>query len=446
MSINVTTLLTRSGSEIAGQNEICTALQTTLGTRVNTIAALYQSTDQQVIDNLYTNRDSARGSMSGWLGNLQSLMETTWIDMAIDNTPPGINPQTLDDALAMVIDQLNVAGQTLQRAVTSSSVTAHSGNVGNGTIVVSLTDGIDGKPMDMVFAETLTAICTSDGYQNGGATAGQEPFGITGQVSVDSLAVNWPQGSGAATSTNAQNPAALNQVITDGSFESWGGTGNNTPTYWTIATATPGTTLLRGSSPYIGSFNLQFVGNGAELTCLRQPLTLSNFTPGGEYIFAIRAKTDGSVAAGVARFALVDQSNAIITDQAGNNNSVSQTISALTSSYTVISGAFRMPLVMTMTEIQMEIALTTALTNTEVLNMDSICIIPAARLYNGGPLIGILSGSTPFAKNDSFQIAIANNLGVTSFVRTLDRNFGLRDSGRKFQTALSPTYSDSLIA
>ena len=163
-------LFTRLGAEIAGVNEIATALQATLGTRTTTINNQYLAAQQDVIDDLYATRDGARGLMSSWLGSLQGLAIDTLIEMASDDGT-GINPKDLLTAIDKLVLQMKATTQSINRPVLSSTVTADTGNVGNGTIIVSLVDGIDGQPTVMVFAETLSAICTADSYRGGGATA-----------------------------------------------------------------------------------------------------------------------------------------------------------------------------------------------------------------------------------------------------------------------------------
>ena len=70
---------------------------------------------------------------------------------------------------------------------------------------------------------------------------------------------------------------------------------------------------------------------------------------------------------------------------------------------------------------------------------------PLTRLYAGGPLIGLFSGSSPWAYQDTATLAIANTYAAL-WVRLLERWFSLRDKGLQFPTDASPTIADSLIS
>ena len=438
-------LFTRWGKLIGGSNESCVALNTTLRARADTIEAQYQSAQQDVVDSLYSDRDSAFQAMGGWLGNLQSFMQNTVVEMCYDDAP-GINPKDVNTSLDKIILQMVADNASINRPTITASAIPDPLNYGNGALIVSLVNPITGNPTDMVFDETIAAVCTDDSYPGGGATEGQEPWTFTGEIAADALSVEWPLGSGASATLTTQNASSTGQMITDGDFEEWGGSGNNTPTQWTIAVGTAGTTIFRGASAYVGSYDMQFTGNGSELTCIRQDLTLTDFEPQKSYGFLIRMKTDGSVAAGAVRIRLVDESNAVISDELGTANSVSQAVTSLTSSYTTVEAFFRMPKVMSFTQIKLEIALTTAITNTEVLHMDSAGLVEATPLYDGGPLVAMFRGSTPYAIDDKWIIIVTNNLTTTSFVRSLDRWFDLRTNNKEIPSAVSETIPDNLIS
>lgn len=437
-------LFTRLGKIIGGINEACTAVGATANSRADAIAAQFASAQQDLIDGLYANRDSYRGSAGSDLSYLRTLAQNTIIEMCADDGA-GINPRDLDAALVKIIAQMVGDVASINQPTVTATVTAGSANVGNGTCIASVLDGTDGLQTDYAFAETIVGTCTDDAYTGGGATEGQEPFQFVGQLPADDdLAWDWPQGSGCDQQAISQNAALTGNLLDDGNFESWSGS-PLAPDDWDIGTGTAGSTVVRAASPYIGTYNLTFVGNGSELTCIRQTLTLSDLEPYGVYGWNMLLKTDGSVAAGVLRVRLVDNGNNVISDEAGNANSSTKTISTLTSSYTAFNGFFRLPAQLP-SAVKLEIALSTALTNTEVLNIDHVGLVEAQRLYDGGPLVAIFNGSTKFAINDTFSIAVANNLTTTSFARSLDRLFGLRALGRKIPSAASETILDSLIS
>jgi hypothetical protein len=438
-------LFVRWGKMIGGINESLTAVGATADSRAVALAAQFVSNQQQVIDGLFGQRDSFHAAAGDYCGYLRDLMSTTLIEMAADDGI-GLVSNDLPTALDKLISQMATTVDSINKPTVAATATAGGSNHGNGTFLVSLIDPIDGLQADYVFGETLIATCTDDGFQGGGATQGQEPFSILGQIAADSdLSWDWPNGSGAATATNVIDPAVTGQIVVDGSFEAWEGAGDDTPTNWSLIVATAGTTLVRGEDPYRGAYNLRFIGDGSQLTTVRQTIDVTNLAPLTSYAVNCYLKTDGSVAAGVLQIRLVDGSNTVISDAAGTANSMSKTISTLTSSYTAFSEFFRTPAVLP-TTVKVEIALTTAMTNTEILDIDDLQIVAADLLYAGGPRVKIFAGSTPFAKNDTVSLAVTNSLGVTSFARSLDRTLGLRELGKKIPSAASETISDSLIS
>lgn len=430
-------LYTRIGQIIGGINEVQTLINTTLLDRVDDIDDEFEAAQQQLVDGIYSERDSYRATHDSWLSYLRTLAQNTLIQMA-DDDGTGINPLTLEEAIQKLAAQMTSATTSLVRPTIAATPSAGSSNVGNGSLIVSLVDA-DGKPVDHVFAETITGTCVDDAYA-GSATAGQESWSFVGEVAVEDFDFNWPGGSDANQTLTAVNPSLTSGLIlTDGDFENWT---SNAPDDWDIIVGTAGTTISRGSSPHTGTYDLLFTGDGSQLTCIRQEVSLEANTV---YAFHGWAKTDGSVAAGVLRIRLVDGSNTVFNDKEGTANSFNTTISGLTSSYTPIYAFFRTPPVLPTTT-KIEIALTTALTNTEVLHMDRFALVEATQLYTGGPWVALFGGSTNFAINDTFTIAVTNSHGTTNFSRQVDRLFGLRELGLKIPSSTGGTQiSDGLI-
>lgn len=431
-------IFTRLGKLAGGINEANTARASTLTARVEAIDNQYEAAQQSVVDSIYSQRDSFISSSTSWLTYLQQLAQDTMITQA--NADTALSELTLTKALELLISQMEDTSDSINRPTISATVTDGT-NTGTGKLVTTTTDG-DGLPLDYMYAETITAKCTADGYTAGGGTAGQETFTITSPLQTESvLDEDWPQGSGTSITVNALDATlTTGLLLTDGNFENWS---TNTPTNWSITTGTAGTTVFKGSDPYVGAYNLKFVGNGSELTAIRQ--TVANLQPKTPYLFNCWVKTDGSVAAGVLNIRLIDGGGSAITDAQGGANSISLTLSSATSSYVALNGVFRLPAIVPDT-VQIEIRLSTAATNTEVINLDAASLQEMTQLYDGGPWVGICAGAVDFAINDSFSIAAANNLTTTSFVRSLDRLFDLRGLGLKIPSAASETVLDSLIS
>ncbi len=457
-------LFTRWGKMLGGSNEAQGLINATLTSRVASINAQFASTDENVLQdpssNLALMQNSLQNAQQAWFSGLQNMQVNTLLQMALDD---GIqrNPLTLRDSLVYLIAQMNLGGYANTASIQRPTITINSANptaqvlgsaginvltnatnTGNGVLTASCLD-FDGHPLDYMIAETVNATCSADGYAGGGATAGSEPFTSLGMIPAASV-FGWNYGnSGVGSGSNSQlttlNPALTSGlIITDGNFENWS---VNVPTSW--ATVTGAATITKGNTPYLGSFNLRITGDGATLTRIKQAVTL---LPNTVYACNFYAHSDGSVAAGVLRVSLINyDTETIINDGAANANTISTNASALTSSYAPYSGYFRTPNVLP-TNCGIMLYLSTAVTNTEVIDIDALGLQAATQLYNGGPFMAIFCGSTNFATGDNFAVPVANNNSTTTFSLQLPRFLGLPALGLKFPSANSPTITDALIS
>lgn len=454
-------LFTRQGKMIGGINESCTAVGTTTNSRVTAIQSEFETSDQSVISNLLSAQTAYEQSNYPWLTEMINEINSCAIQMAIDDGT-GINPQTIQSALARLRSQMITAGASINQPTLGLSVVAGGSNVGNGTLIVSNIDAFDGTQNDYLFAETIYCNCTGTSYSNGGAAAGNEPFSVVAIQSNyggSALINNWPQSDGINTSLTTINASKSGGLISDGGFESW--TIGVTPSLvnWTKVTGTWGTTLTQqsGADVYTGAYSLKFTGTvGGENTEIAIQIPTANLQPNTVYGFCCWMIQDGSVAAGVCQFSLQSSSGgSIITDNAGNNNAVTKTMSLLTTSFAPVYGFFRTPAVLP-SAIWFDIKMTTPLTSAHSVWIDQLQIAPAPNLLvggvsntrGGGPYALMFAGSTPFALNDNFTLTTTNSLGVGSFARSLDRTYGLRQMGfaYKIPSSGSPTISDTLIS
>lgn len=432
-------LFTRLGGMIGGINETNSARGATLQARLNTIAAGYNTAQQDQRDALYGSGESQRSVSAAWISYLQSLAQSVTVKMAYDDAK--IAPVDLQTALVKIIQQMTTNSESLNRATVTASVSAFGSNVGSGACIASLVRG-DGLTQRMVFAEALRGACTTDSY-SGGATEGLETFTFLGEpATVSEFDYLWPLGSGTSTTVTATDDS--DGLLTNGNWETW--TVTNEPDDWIISVGTPGTTISRGSSPYTGTFDLQFTGDGAQLTKIYQTVDLTTETV---YAVSCWVKVSSVPAAGVLRLSL-HNGTAVINDSQGNANSITLALTAATTSYVNLSGFFRLPSVLPST-VRFQLELTTALTNTVSMHLDRLAMVAATQLYAGGPFVAIFSGATAFAgqtvqtTGDYFTLTVANNLTTTSFVRSLDRIFGLRTLGLQFPDSATATISDGLI-
>jgi hypothetical protein len=370
--------------------------------------------------------------------------------MGRDDAAP-TNPPDFTTNLDRLITQMLATAQTIAKPTVGASIGAGT-NTGTGFLMGTTAQGAcvdpnDGLAYDYLFAEVLTYTCSDDAYAGGGASVSQEPFAVVGYpASADQLNYAWPAGSGTQTSISTASPdSTTDNLALNGNFNSWGTPVSNTPDSWTISVGTPGTTIKRDTSPLrsVNTYSLQFVGNGSELTTIRQAVTLA---PNTTYAVNCWVKTDGAVAAGVLRIRLMDGSSTI-NDAAGTANSVTRNASAMTSSYVALNAFFRTPKVLPAT-VYLEIGLSTAVTNTEILDVTDLFFGLADQAYVGGAFSKVIPGETPFAKGDTLSQTTTNNATNSQFCRLLDRFFSLRTNGKRIPSVggAAETVSDSLIA
>lgn len=420
-------LFTRWGAIGKRALNIWTQIGSAFRTEVNTIQNQYEAAQQDVIQDLYPALDAYQQTPA-FISFAQTMMQTTIVAMGRDDAAP-TNPADFPTNLNRLIAQMLSTAQTIAKPTVGASVAAGGSNHGTGFLMGTTAQGAmvspaDGLAWDYSFVETMTLTATSDSFGNG-ATATQENWSLVGFPSVDQLNFAWPAGSGASTTVGTASPdSSTVNLAANGNFNTW--TVTNVPDNWTVVVGTPGTTVKRDTSPLRSSntYSLQFVGDGAQLTCLRQAVTLQ---PNTTYALNCWVKTDGAVAAGVLQIRLMDGASTI-NDNAGTANAVTRNASAMTSSYVALNAFFRTPKVMPAT-VYLEVALTTAVTNTEILDITDLILTPADQAYVGGPYSKVIPGATAFAIGDTLTQATTNNATNTQFCRLCDRFLGLRTSG-----------------
>lgn len=448
-------LFRRIGKLAGGLAEENTARGTQLDTRVDTtIRGQYALTQEDVLDGIRSAK-LRRQQDDTWATDLKNRAQLTLLRMAQD---AGWAGTSLASALEFLrVDMRGAYPKTMQtpdyritRPVVTVASAASAANRGNGICRASLIWPIDGLALDYVFAETIDIVCQSHSYAGGQATAGREPFTATGDAAARSyLAHDWPLGSGAASSLISSYPGAaaeLQSNLTDGSWEGWT---VNTPNSWAVDVGAGTVTKLAGG--YIGNA-LRITGDGATLTAVRQ--TLSNIQPLTAYVFNMWAQRSSNV--GVLRGRLVDGANAVINDEAGNPcqfiidlasvdvNDPNRLVNAAT--WYPVGGWLRTPRILP-SVVKMELALTTAMTAATTLDLDAATMPSGVQAYAGGPYLSVHGGSVPFGAQDLFNVTVTNTLGASSFARTLDRYWNLRENGVRIPSmpAGDPTYPPNVL-
>lgn len=442
-------LFTRVGREGGILNALNTARNAaTLDPYINNIHNQYLATLQFLADDIYNQEDAFRSSQDDFLTYINAIASNTVIDMAVIDQ--NINPADIDTAMALLIVQLVANAQTVEKPVVSATATAGSSNTGNGVAVVSVKNGY-GVQKDYIYDENIIVLCSSDSH-TGGATAGSEPFSITGEAALDNmLSYLWPTGSGAESTVDATDGELDNDgnVQTNSSFEDFTA---NLPDQWTLIAGVAGTTILNGGSgqAFVGTGCLAFVGDSASFPTIDQLYddagvgTEGALLPNTLYAVNVWVKASVVPAAGVVKIRLVNSAGTVITDDAGGSNDMTITVSGITTGYVAHSATFITPKILPV-GYKLRIITTTAITTGSTLYIDDLAVVPMTECYTGGPSVAVFSGSTDFLLNDYFTLAAANNY-AGAFQLVFQQFFDMNSLGLQLPSASSPTISDSLVA
>jgi len=426
----------------------------TLETQYNTAVKI-----QSTLDGDYSLLSGWQQAQQSLLSYLRDLAGKTLRRMAMDDA--NISQDDIPTAMAELIRQMSGVATVQASTVAAGAQTSFGSPVGDTVIVMSLKNGA-GVTQEYVLAETLRFTCRQDA-QNGG-TAWQEGLTITGPTPVtDPLSYLWPGGSGAGgglTLTDSdQNQVGT--VLQNGGFTTF--TAANNPDNWPIAVGVAGTGVQKELTAVLraGGASLKFLGDGAELTCVRQPFnavvstvaglggTTYKLLPDTVYHLNFWVKmSSASPSTGILKVTLVDGSNATINDDASTANSVTATLTGIgDTNWHNYNAAFRTPANMSITtagNYKLQIKLTTALESGKSVYIDNLSFLPATQIYRGGPYVTAHSGGTQQLLLDAWTIALTNTLGA--FQGLFQKFFDMRALGMQLASAGSPSVSDSLLA
>jgi len=212
---------------------------------------------------------------------------------------------------------------------------------------------------------------------------------------------------------------------------------------FTVATDTAGSAnVMRGAR------SAQFTGDGAELTSIATQVFLQ---PATVYAMSVWIKTDGGVAAGEMEIDLIDSTTSptVVADDEAVDNSTG-TIDIATdqpSVFTQYTAFFRTPTIMP-GAIYLRVHVTTAITDTEVVNIDELALVPATEMYAGGPFVAMFTGPTTWVVGDELRFSPVNP--QAGEVHTwLDRMFDLSSNRLLFSTETAPGdtgFTNAIIA
>lgn len=397
----------------------------------------------------------------------------------------GQDLNTINDLYTMqAIIALMVAGSvTVQSCTVTGSVAAYGSNKGNGVMVGTVLRG-DGLIQQNAFAEVVNVSCTADS-QTGGVASGNETFTFAGQqAQPDVWAFNWPLGSGAAGTISAVDGSQSNatgNLLANSGWDNYSGSNANYPDNWVISVGTAGTDVLKSTSTKYDSAAaaLELVGGTTNNITLYQPFNTATNTANGAggtptilapdtlYAWNFWIKADVVPASGVLAISLVDSTGTVINDDQGNANTLSITLSGLTTSFVAHNYTFRTPKQLPTAGYWLRIKATTVIPSGSNIFLDrgALAAMPdpsqgqpttaggGQMLYAGGPSVCIFSGSIPFAAGsvqgtvpDYFTDTVANNRGGASFGATfqtfIDRACGMRALGLLLPYSGSPSIAD----
>lgn len=372
-----------------------------------------------------------------------------------DAPSQGRTPQA---AMAEFIRQMKAQGKTVKKNTIGLSQAALSGSVGTGVLVYSSKRG-DGLVNENIIAEVPRVVCTADAY-TGGATAGQEAFGLTGAPAVGNVwDYDWPGGSGAAASLAAISAAedgnADGNLLTNGNFQSW--TDDATPQLnnWTLSGGTWGTNVQQGSTSTFGGqiYVAQFDPAAAN------PILYQEFgdstagtspTPNGLQTYFVNLwlrKLSGTISAGVLTVELTDDSGTVTQDAQGVSNSFTVTLSTLTTSYVAYNAAFRLNATPP-SAVRLRLRVSTALAGASFL-LANACYAPAVSAYTGGFGWQVFSGETQFVGGDGWNVTATNDQGGASYLGTFQtgfqRLFDMNGQDQLLPSSATPNISNTLI-
>lgn len=429
-----------------------------IDTQIAAIIAAHTAAQERNYDGLQSIRNGFISAQAGTQSSLKALAQSELIAIVNADTPlPDLSVAT---AMRELVRQMRASSDTVLRCAVAKTVTAGSGNIGNATVICSVT-GRYGVPQEYSLAETLVATCTGDQLGNGtGATKGSEPITIVAPAAeANKFNVNWPDGSGASAAINVIDPNidanATGNLLTNSNFEVWTAVAN-TPDNWSILVGVAGTDIKKHvTTTYGGSSTacLQFVGDGSVLSSIVQPFdavagagTTAELKPATQYGFNVWLYAAATMVAGVLKADLVDSTNTVINDDAAVANTLTYDLTTLAgTTWTNFSGFFRTPTNMP-TTVKLRLRISTAMTNTRTLNVDFGAMALSTQLYVGGPYVNAFRASTDLVYGDTWNIAITNNrAGI--FQTFFEQTFDMTSLGMILPSASAGnTIDDALVA
>lgn len=427
---------------------------------IQNIFAQFTTNDIDVSSALAQVRSSVQSGIGGAQQQLVQLANSILTSMVQDDAiaNPGtqfpVYDGTMATALAIIINQMIGTGtiQAPQYYIVQPTISVTVGSIttkNSSTWKVAFsTTNRNGIQSDYCANETLTVTCTSD--QNSGLTAGSETLAVQSSSPVNPNDFVTAPPSGANASLTMVNPVVTSQnLLTNSDFQNFTVTAN-LPDGWLALSGTVGTTIKEGALPYYSQAGdtacLQFASDGTTQISIAQTfgtgtngngVTLNTNVTGSNNVYAVGfwVKQSGtSAAAGTLTVDLIDSagSPAVVTDDAGNSNSVALAYTSITTSYALTTAFFRIPKSLSSYTLPLRIRVreSTAFTSGTNVNVTGMFMSQATQIYAGGPYAVAVRGNVDAEAGDYYKPAVANNWDSAAFwAKMLQKIFNLRAQG-----------------
>lgn len=235
MAIDYTLLFTRLGRYVA-ETDLWLARQGTqlldAGVGADDILDEFAA-DRDLADGVLPLYQAAAGNMRQLVAGLSSQAQRL---LASLQTELAASSPSMGSVMPLLVERMRDDGETVKaNVVTSPSVSAVAGNVGNGGLSASKMNA-DGVDDESVVSETVKVRCVRDRFS--GTAAGSEAFEIVGGPRQAKEEGHLARGSG--TGPTMLGGDALN-LISNGSFAAFT---SNVPDGWTLAAGVAGADVL----------------------------------------------------------------------------------------------------------------------------------------------------------------------------------------------------------
>lgn len=395
-------------------------------------------------------------------GTMQAMAVATVNRMVYRDNPLFNLTLTQDNTLASiyeVIRQMKVLGATIRACTVTATPVAFSSdvfNVGNGVVVASVRRPVDGVVLENSFSENVRVTCTADSY-SGGATAGNEPFQVTGVgAQTDPFAFNWPLGSNGSVSVNAIDGATdqgSGNYLFNSGWDSWT---DNAPDNWEITVGTAGTNIVEDTGNTYGPGSaLKMVGDGSTLLAFWQQFddedgTTSTLQVLSQFAINVFIRRGGTaISAGVLVIELVDSGGVVVLDQNNSPCSLTVNLTGLSVFYAAYNAAWRTPEVLP-DSYYIRFRLSTAINSGGEVYLDLCGLGDMSQLYTSGPYFAVFAGGTPYAVADFTTVQVTNSYGaggsLSTFQTLLNRLLQTQQQDILFPSSQTPSVSDDLIS